>query len=124
MISVYEGLKVLKNQIKVQYFHKAVLQDYPQCKVSKGELERRNSNQLTAFTQLCVNVRACPQKYCEYQRVSERTDWAGGVCLDHAAEFCDRLLQESALPVQHVPEGRQETDQVSPNRTVTSTIKQ
>lgn len=34
----------------------------------------------------------------------ELTDRSGRVCLDHAAEICDRLLQESALPVQHVPD--------------------
>lgn len=37
------------------------------------------------------------------------TEWAGGVCLDDAAEICDGLLQESAFPVQHVPDGGQET---------------
>lgn len=37
--------------------------------------------------------------------LSELTDWARGVGFDDAAEICDRLLEESALPVQQVPDG-------------------
>lgn len=37
--------------------------------------------------------------------LSELTDWACGVGFDDAAEICDRLLEESALPVQQVPDG-------------------
>lgn len=37
--------------------------------------------------------------------LSELTDWARGVGFDDAAEICERLLEESALPVQQVPDG-------------------
>lgn len=37
--------------------------------------------------------------------LSELTDWARGVGFNDAAEICDRLLEESALPVQQVPDG-------------------
>lgn len=37
--------------------------------------------------------------------LTELTDWARGVGFDDAAEICDRLLEESALPVQQVPDG-------------------
>ncbi len=60
------------------------------------------------------------KKFC-FILTRERTDWAGGVCFDHAAEICDRLLQEPSFPVQHVPDGGQETRQKRRNTAHKST---
>lgn len=59
-------------------------------------------------------VCVCVCEWFERWRVDELTDWAGGVCLDHAAEICDRLLQKSSLPVQHVPDRKHARLQQAP----------